>query len=490
MALSQIVRLPLRLFSATRYRRAGMTKRLLILGLVVAGVSLTAVNARATYGARISVDEPQYLLTAISLAEDLDLDISDELRDERYRPFHEVTLQQQTIDLDEAGTRISPHDPLLPALLALPYKLGGWVGARLAMATMAGVAAALTLFLAERHVRVRPTTAVLVVGGFFMSPPLISFGNQIYPAMPATIAVLVGVIAVLGGGADRARPSPQPLGNPTPHWWVGVSAIVALPWLAIKYVPLATVLAVALLWKLRTDRPLLTQALGVLAVSGLAYVLLHQHWYGGWTVYAAGDHFVGGEWEVVGTKINLVGRSRRLIGLLVDRGFGLAAWAPAYLGAPLGMAWLAKKRRSGWLLMIALVVVGWSMATWVALTMHGWWWPGRQLVPILPLAIVALAAAVDGSRAKIAALVSCNAAGLFGWTWLAVEASTGRRTLIFDFRETSNPFYRMWSTVLPDHQSFRLESNGLTLIWTAIVVLATAVVWLRTPRPGNRQVGS
>ena len=72
--------------------------------LVAAGtfiVAVSAINARATYGAKISVDEPQYLLTALSIAEDRDLDISDELAEERYLPFHEIPLNQQTIDLNE-----------------------------------------------------------------------------------------------------------------------------------------------------------------------------------------------------------------------------------------------------------------------------------------------------------------------------------------------------------------------------------------------------
>ena len=85
--------------------------------LVAAGtfiVAISAINARATYGAKISVDEPQYLLTALSIAEDRDLDISDELAEERYLPFHEIPLNQQTIDLNEDGQRISPHDPFSP----------------------------------------------------------------------------------------------------------------------------------------------------------------------------------------------------------------------------------------------------------------------------------------------------------------------------------------------------------------------------------------
>ena len=46
--------------------------------------AMIAINARATYGAKISVDEPQYLLSALSLIEDGDLDISDELDEQRY----------------------------------------------------------------------------------------------------------------------------------------------------------------------------------------------------------------------------------------------------------------------------------------------------------------------------------------------------------------------------------------------------------------------
>ena len=42
-----------------------------------------ASGVRAAYGAQTTADEPQYLLTAISLAEDGDLDVADELRGPR-----------------------------------------------------------------------------------------------------------------------------------------------------------------------------------------------------------------------------------------------------------------------------------------------------------------------------------------------------------------------------------------------------------------------
>jgi len=446
-------------------------KRMLLVGGLVAVVSLAAIDVRATYGARISVDEPQYLLTALSLAEDGDLDISDELSEERYRDFHETELLQQTIQFDESGRRVSPHDPLLPVLLAGPMKLGGWPAARGVMAAFAGLAASLTLFLAEQRYGVSKAVSATVVVGFFASPPLVAFGNQVYPAMPATVCILAGVIAVTG---DVQK-----------YWWVTALAVVALPWLAVKYVPLAAVLAVALLWQTRSTRRVVSQVVISLVAMGAAYLWLHQLIYGGWTVYAAGDHFVDGEWQVVGSNINVLGRTRRLVGLFVDRGFGLAAWAPGFLVGPAALVWMARKRLDGWVLLVSLVVVSWAVATWVALTMHGWWWPGRQVVPVLPIMVVAIAAAVDGSRRKLMAIAAASAIAFFGWLWLVVEASTRRRTLVVDFRDTSNPVYRAWKHVLPDHQSFQLESPALTMVWTALLIGSCIAVWFRMPKTGD-----
>ncbi|HJS72576.1 MAG TPA: hypothetical protein VJ858_07610, partial [Acidimicrobiia bacterium] len=99
------------------------------LGAMVAVITATGIGVRATYGAQTTADEPQYLLSALSLWEDGDLDISDELAAERYRHFHEADLPDQTLRLDD-GRRVSPHDPLLPVLLAVPMGLGGWVAAK------------------------------------------------------------------------------------------------------------------------------------------------------------------------------------------------------------------------------------------------------------------------------------------------------------------------------------------------------------------------
>lgn len=444
---------------------------MLLVGGMVTLVALAAIDVRATYGARISVDEPQYLLTAISLAEDLDLDISDELAERRYLPFHEVALSQQTIALDESGRQVSPHDPLLPVLLAVPMKLGGWVGARIAMALMAGVAAALTFFVAHRRLNVSARVAGLVVVGFFASPPMAAYGTQIYPAMPAAICVLIG-LAVLLGESRR-------------HWWLGVLSVVALPWLAVKYVPLSVVVAVALLWSLRSFRRVQIDVVVSLVVMGLLYLWFHRQVYGGWTVYASGDHFVDGEWQVVGTQIDLIGRSRRVVGLFVDRGFGIGAWAPGFLAGPAALVWLVRRRSPDFFVMPALVLAGWAVATWVALTMHGWWWPGRQVVPVLAIFTLALAAAADQSQRWLAGVGAACVVSIFSWFWLVVEASTGRRALIVDFEQTANPLYRAWRRVLPDHRQFELASPWLTLVWTALLVASCVLAWRSAGRASH-----
>ena len=56
------------------------TKSIFVFLIIITFLAaLPAIGARATYGAKTTADEPQYLLTALSIAEDFDLDISDEI---------------------------------------------------------------------------------------------------------------------------------------------------------------------------------------------------------------------------------------------------------------------------------------------------------------------------------------------------------------------------------------------------------------------------
>ena len=426
-------------------------------------MALPALGARASHGARVTADEPQYLTTAISIGEDFDLDISDELAERRFEPYHEIDLNPQTIDLDDSGRRVSPHDPLLPALLAAPMRLGGWVAAKTALAAIAGATAAATLWLAVRRFEAPVGVAALVVGAFFASPPLTAYATQVYPEMPAALCLTVGLAAATGPLGRRGRA-------------VLLVSVIALPWLSIKYAPVAAALVGALVARTYRGRGLrLALDLSILAAAGVVYLAFHRAVYGGWTAYASGDHFVDGELLVLGSEPDYAGRSRRLVGLLVDRGFGLAAWTPAYLLGVSAVAAFVRRRPPGWVVMIASLAAGYAVATWLALTMHGWWWPGRQLVVVLPVAVVAVAVlAARLSTVLWLALAGC-AAGTFNWLWLVVESSTGRRTLVTDFEPTSNPVYRAWRMLLPDHRDFDATAIALTAVWAS--ALAATGVW-------------
>jgi hypothetical protein len=157
---------------------------------------------------------------------------------------------------------------------------------------------------------------------------------------------------------------------------------------------------------------------------------MHRVLYGGWTAYASGDHFQAtGEFAVSGVSPDYAGRSTRLGGLLVDQDFGLAAWQPAWLLAVAAVTALARLRPRGWALLVAPLLAGWLVATFVALTMHGFWFPGRQVVVVAPLAVVAVCvwlAAVPWRTGwwSIAAGLGAIGVAVYGWLIVAGRAGT------------------------------------------------------------------
>ena len=448
---------------------------MLAVGLVGVAAALPGVWVRATYGAQTSADEPHYLLTAISLAEDQDLNLSDEFTEERYRPFHEIRLTPQGAEVGDERI-VSPHDPLLPAFLAAPWRLGGWQGAKIALALVNGAVGALLVWTAVRRFGARVGTAGLIAGLFVATAPLAAYGTQVYPELPAAFAALAAVGAATGPARARSAA-------------VVVTAIVVLPWLAIKYTPVAIVLAGYALvrWWRGGARRLAIGAAGALAIAGVAYLVAHLAWYGGVTPYAVSDFFSerGGEFSAVGTSPDAWGRSRRLIGLLVDEQFGLASWQPAWLLMIPAIAALARRRPDGWLAVVLPLGAGWLTATFVALTMHGWWFPGRQVVVVLPLAVLAVVWLAERGAVWWWSTVASGALGVFIWVWLLGEGLQERLTLIVDFASTSNPVHRAWQVALPDYLDVTTTTWMLHGMWIAIAVLLATAGW----RSSNRGSG-
>ena len=455
-------------------RRVAVT--CLVVAAVVAAWAAIAIPARATYGARTTADEPQYLLTALSLYEDRDLWIDDELAAERYRPFHEVGLPVQTRPRDD-GRAVSPHDPLLPAVLAVPMGLGGWAAAKATLAVLGGVLAGLLTWTAHRRLDVPLGVAAGTALAFGAAAPLAAYATQVYPELPAALAVTVAVAALTGPLGRRGVVT------------AGL-AVAALPWLGVKYVPVGAALAVVGLVRLhrRGDTRRAAALVAGLGLAAVAYLVVHRLAYGGWTVYAAGDHFTGGQLTVVGTEPNYLGRSRRLAGLVLDRGFGLAVWMPGYLLAVPALAVLARRRPAGWPALVAPLAAGWATATWVALTMHGWWWPGRQVVVVAPCLVLAIAWWAGREPAVRWWVAAAGVIGAATWLWLVVEALGRHLTLVFDFETTGNPVVGAWRAVLPDYRHPGPGDWARQSVWFAL--LGAVGWWAASGRPGSLRVPS
>ena len=441
-------------------------------GLLAAVAAALGIGVPATNGGHVAVDEPQYLLSALSVWEDGNLDISDELAADRARSYHAAELPVQTMVRPD-GSQVSPHDPLLAVLLAPAVGLGGWVAAKAVLAALAGVLAALLVWLAVRRLAVPLPLAGSVVAVAFASAPLAVYGQQVYPELPAALAVTVAVVALTG-----------------PHGRGGtvalLLAVVALPWLSVKYAPVAAVLAAGWLlaqWRDRRRREA-GVALGVLGLAGAVFLVVHRAVYGGWTAYASGDHFQSaGELGVVGTNPDYAGRGTRVVGLLVDRDFGLVAWQPAWLlivPALVALPWLLSRR---WPVLMAPLVTGWLVASFVALTMHGFWWPGRQVVLVLPLAVLAVAVWLTHLSAVLrppirgrvfGVLAVLAGAGVAAYGWVLASGWIGALTWVGAPDEAGPGVVAALRSVLPDYRELGAAGWSLHAAW--VLVLAGLAV--------------
>jgi hypothetical protein len=356
----------------------------------------------------------------------------------------------------DGGRQVSPHDPLLPLVLAPAMGLGGWRAAKVEMAMLAGLLAAAMVWLAVVRAGLPVRRAALGVAAFSLTAPLAVYGTQVYPELPAALVVTVAVAAGSGALSRRALVTLA----------VAVSALV---WLSVKYAPVGAVIAAVALWRLWRDgrRRDLAWLTGGLALSGVVFAAVHLAIYGGLTPYATGDHFTSGELGVVGSDPNYIGRSRRLVNLLVDRDFGIAAWQPLWLAAVPAAVALGRRRPSWWAPVLLPAAVGWLSATFVALTMQGYWWPGRQLVVVLPL----LAVAITG-WAPMRVLAAGLVLGVTTWTWLVVDGVHDHVTWVFRFWDTGAPAYRVLRLLLP-----AAGDDALLGGWALVLAAAAAVAW-------------
>jgi hypothetical protein len=211
----------------------------------------------------------------------------------------------------------------------------------------------------------------------------------------------------------------------------------ALPWLGLVFAIPGAVVALALLrWLRRRGRGFAMLVVGEIVVfSGVMYVTINDQLFGGFTPTTAD---VAGRALDDLTLSDFADRAPRLVGLWLDRSYGALRWAPIVALAffALWLLWRSRRDRLADLVPdrrdveVAATLAGLVcavqvlVATFIAPTMFGFWFPGRYLVVAFPPAVALVAWGLRVAPRTGAALSALTIATSI-W-WYAVLRIDGR----------------------------------------------------------------
>jgi hypothetical protein len=383
--------------------------------------------ALVVYGGALGVmrpvpsgDEPHYALEAISLARDGDRDMRDEYADAGL--IHAVTalpaLDPHARDFGD-GRLVSTHGVGLPLLLTPVAAVTTSVTAmRLELLLLAALAAAVLLRIVRRFDDGWRGWAAWALVAF--SLPVVAYATQLYPELPGALCLLLGVNGILAGPRRRWE------------WLLGAAATAFLPWLHVRYLPIVAGLVVvflARLWRDRRDAPValpLVLAAAPIALSGAAMAYAFNRWYGSplpTVIFGSSDVL-----PAVGPPVDASAAAaaaapvpsaadyvqllldnpsprviyRSVVAAVLTPGGGWLPYAPVHVVALAGVAALAVLR---WRWAVAgVLLAGGYLALLFASTIESQYtFPGRYVIVVLPLAAIALAAALRSRVGVVAA---------------------------------------------------------------------------------------
>jgi hypothetical protein len=435
--------------------------RLLALWLVCFGAYAATLGTNAVRGSDYAGHEPHHLLAAASIADDGDVDLTNQYATRAYAGFHRGVLQSSGKPI--RGRLHEPEGIGFALLIAPAYALGGPKAVELWLAAIAALGFVLAARLG-RFLVPEPwaSTGALLVG---LSPPALGYAATVAPELTAGALLAGGALCALSL-RERARAGAA-LG--------GAALIAALPWLGPQFlVPAVPVAVVLVRWTLRARRRLVALLAGELVLASLVfYVSLNDVLYGGVTPYAAAR---GGAPTGAELPLGYVERAPRLVALWLDRDAGLLRWAPV-LALAFFAAWLLWRSRRDYLaravparaeaelaagLLLAVCAGALLVAAFAAPTLRGPWFPGRHLVPALPCAAALVGWGLRHAPRTGAAL---GALTLLASGWLLVQVWTGRAGW-------SPPASRAPLGPLAD----ALPRYGTGSVWAAVVAAALAAV--------------
>lgn len=428
-------------------------------------------------------DEPYYVMTALSLLRDHDLDESNNYANRDYDDFYPSdplpsdwngwpafprTLPPHPATTNLAGLH-TKHGLGLTLLIAAPYAVGGRVGAMLVV-LLCGVLLAANMYFLARDARATPVLAATLAVMLAIAMPIAPYAALLFPEVPAAL-LLVYAIRRLG--------SPS---NSLLTWTLTGGALGFLPWLHQRFVPTTVVIVFITIVKLYKARDPLAAGLTLapVAIGGIS-LMAYNFWLYDSPVQNTADHagFSG-----------LSGTINATFGLLLDAQWGLLIAAPVYLIAIVGIGSWWRVSRIARLAVLAIVPYLIVVASY-----RVWWgeWgpPARYLVPIAPFAAGTLAAIL--TRFNVRGRLAVFALWGIGMVLMMIGLLDPQR--FYHQPDGVNNLYRVVDAWLGTHianrlvafQPFAMSSfaerlfAGLVLL---VIMIAAAVATIRV-EPGS-----
>ena len=417
-----------------------------------------SIDIRASRAASITGDEPFYLITTQSLLSDRDLDTRNQFLASQYESFfdHPDGLWLQSVPRKDQAI-LSPHNPGLSVLLMPGFAIGDLLGAQLEMVVLAALAFALTYVLVARLTGTYLSAVLATVAIGLTATPFI-YSSEIYPEVPAALALVVALLI-----ATRSGP------QTTSSVLALVVVLSTLPWLGTKYIALVVIVAAYVFWR----SPRATRlALGIGGTaSAFAYAWVHLATFGGLTPYSLNIVYAGQTTAaLVADHLSYSDRAYRLWGLLIDQRFGLGRWAPVFFVVVAALPFVWRIGRVGQLIVI-LIATQVLVASFVAVTMMGWWFPGRTLMAVLPLAALPLALLWVRSGPWIRLATGILAAYSLGITAsLAIAGHAREIAIAVDPFDMNSPLFRAPATLFPDYRFWNAHTWIATFTWLGVSV--------------------
>lgn len=435
-----------------------------------------------------SGDEPNYLTVAHSLVTDGDLDLSDDYRDLVYAPYHPAVLSPHYRPGSASGSRYSMHGIGLPLIIAPAYALGRMFGPgamvalpRATLLLLYGVFAwVLYGFVSEVS---SPRAARYGTAATTLLAPLLFAPLFLFSETPAMLLLLVAFRGLSKAETAAGR-----------HGW----ALAALPFMGVKYIPVAGAIFLVGVWAAQPERRL-RRALRCgtpLAAGLLLHALLTWRLYGSLSPAAiylgagdqAGAPALGGDW--VAYIAAWPAATATAIGYLLDQKEGLLAYGPHFLLSLVGLAWFAR-HRSKLLVSLGLVVAAYVGPYALSQQLGGQGPPVRPLMALLwvlaPALGVALAMATGGRvyGALRGALLALSAS-------LTLAYAAQPQLLPHDYPvrasrllQNYSPHGSGWWRLFPQWVNIEDPNWMITGLWTSAVALLAAALWRHGWRLGG-----